>query len=221
MFFRQLDSMYHHLGVLINLIVTQYFRNFHCVFYFIENNYDIVSQSVPAVIINTSTILEEYIAEEDRNLIDFDTYCQGFVIQAQNINLIFNYVEEFLMDANMIYKYNIRKYLFIVATEESIDEILGSPHINTVSNMLFVSSSKLVSEEIQYFDLKHHEICNLWTTSFITSNVYEKTLLDRWSSKNQSFIYKSILFPEKMPNQQGKLLNISTYSLSPYSVVGE
>ncbi|KAI4456065.1 ionotropic receptor 20a-related [Holotrichia oblita] len=143
------------------------------------------------------------------NLVFRSYGCQGIVITCQSPVSIFENLELGMKLGSD--RFNFRKYLFLTVTnqlETSLD-VLKSKAAEFVADILIVA----VDSDESIFDLYTHKFAGPKEKST------DITWLDRWYSINNSFLFDSNLYPDKLENLEGRPFRIICFTYKPYCII--
>lgn len=206
------------LTTLVNIIIDKYLtEGSRCLFLFKDNYCEVFEYhgNVSLVVVDVTR------NKVNPNLVFQEYGCQGFIIQSNDPVKIFNQLEydmKFQKD-----RFNLRKYLILI-TDSSYNytQIFDSGYLQYVSDVLliyprqnteFCKSSLGVKCESQDYELLTHK--------YVGQEQNESpVLLDFWFSANQSFLFNTPLFPNKITSQEGRILRTSLFTYEPYSITG-
>ncbi|KRT81137.1 hypothetical protein AMK59_5438 [Oryctes borbonicus] len=203
-------------NTLINLILNQYFNNTGCLIILSHDRLDYFNYhgKLPSVFVN---LQDSNIPE---NLIFRYYGCHGIIIVGENPITIFQNVElkmKFAQD-----RFNFRRYLFISTEHHCSSNLknLRSKAMMFVEDILIIcsiSNRNLNSlEEDEYtFELYTHKFVG--PRKQLTDIIW----LNTWYYRNQSFLLNSNLYPDKICDQQGRILRIVCFTYKPFTVVGK
>ncbi|RZB40319.1 uncharacterized protein BDFB_007673, partial [Asbolus verrucosus] len=155
----------------------------------------------------------------------FHSYgCQNIIIYANKpVNIFVEFETQIRLNME---RFNSRKFLIAprIVTENFEKDFFGLKQLNYVCDLLVLSpkSCSPNSEQLNIFNTTKEEIVfELKTHKYVgTSNNNKPILLDKWFSKNQSFLFGRDLYPDKMTNQMGRPLKMTTFTYKPYAVIG-
>lgn len=195
-----------YISILTNLILTRYFDHSRCVL-------TLTDEILHLERLETITFVHLLIAN---NSIPADHFfrrhgCQGFVIQSKHALEIFENLEyEIRRNSEM---FNSRRYLFLPSSYggNSEIEVFRSKALYFVADVVVVSYRKKSSEVVYQF-LTHKYVGK--------ENNSEIIVLDKWFSKNESFLNGRNLYPDKINNLQGRPIRLATFTYLPYTYVG-
>ncbi|XP_066262231.1 glutamate receptor ionotropic, kainate 4-like [Euwallacea similis] len=186
------------MEILLNTIITTYFSSARCIN--VINNH---SHSLN-IKLNTPTTVSTFFTNFDHVRIH---QCQDFLVYSQRPVTIFKYLEEKIKVHPQ--RFNQRRYIFASSDNHHLDffKIFNSTEISFVSNLILV------------VDLDQTAI-GIWTHRYVGfENSNEIYLLDKWFRANQSFMLEQNLFPDKLKNQEGRVLRTAIFSYMPYIII--
>lgn len=224
---RNFITMNVHLNVLFNIIFNKYFNDTYCIFAFTDNgnnfHYNGLWPKIQLQIVNETTT---------QNDIDQFYGCHQFLINSNEPRLLFQKVEYLVKHSTR--RFNDRRYLIIPYDVKNVnvknfmrlfklkeiiyvDDILivipnVTKHVeqnDTVNNFLDELDDDEVTFDLitnKYVGIKHHN---------------DTVLIDKWFANNRSFLFNNNLYPDKINNQKGRELRLSTLTYPPYSVPGK
>lgn len=216
------------MNVLTNMILTRYFTEInYCLFVITDdlNEINIVTNNdvnnIP--IVNLKLLNEDY----EYDVFSKNFGCNYFVIKTKETCKTFKMIE--YMIERTYSRFNERKYLILPGSihlieqlNDQIDCILQSDEINYVDDVLLI-----VSETINYDDsIKLEKFSNetiifdLITHKYVGDIHNDRVLLDKWYAKNRTFLYNNNLYPDKLKNQEGRQLRLTTFTYPPYAIPG-
>ncbi|XP_071054383.1 glutamate receptor 1-like [Onthophagus taurus] len=185
------------LTVLLNTLLLSYFNNTQCVF----------------LVIDQETGIEN-------NWINFNHSCQGFIIFSDHPVDVFDNIERNMyIDRESPYKFNKKKYIFLLNQEEDLHLFNKSKYLNHVPNVLFLTKKEsykklnfdtFISSEINF---------TIFTHSYF-GNEHEIISLDTWSSTQNKFLFGRNLFFDKTTDLQGKIITLGAFTYNPYVIIG-
>lgn len=193
------------LDILTNIIIEEYFLMTGCLIIITDfGNVFRYNGHIPLV-----KIQDNYIHEDT-----FIHYlgCQGIIMKTNNPVSNFQKLENQIKGAKD--RFNNRKFLLLPGNEmrENLSDIL------TTNEIKFVADFNVVEGKF----ISHIEdVFVIWTHSYVGKDINNKIVLDEWFPTNRSFLYKNNLYPNKLINQMGKILNMATFYYEPYSVIGK
>lgn len=213
-------------NILGNTILNNYFNSTFCLLIFINNytSFD-YNGSLPKVnlrLINAST---------ENNYLNRFYGCNGFLINSNEPCSLFEKIEYLIKHSDE--RFNDRKYLVIPYDEDNykIDDFMCLFEIKEMEyvddiliilpNITRYSNNENISK-INYFLKDDNEISfNLISNKYVGIYGNETILLDKWFSKNQSFLFNNNLYPDKIKNQEGRILKVATFTYLPYTITGD
>nr|XP_015837564.1 PREDICTED: uncharacterized protein LOC103313750 [Tribolium castaneum] len=186
------------LNVLLQILLKTYFLNTRCIFLFTDSTIDLQVET-PIVYFKVSNTLNPSLIFQHHG-------CQNILIHHENASDIFVQFENLIRLNNE--RFNERKY--IVTGHNSL-KILLTKQLEYVSDLLLVVPKQTGHYELITHVYRHQN----------RSKINEPVLLDVWYSQNHSFRQENDLFPNKLTNQNQRVLKIGTLSYEPYSVIGK
>lgn len=206
------------LTTLVNIIIDKYLtEGSRCLFLFKDNYCEVFEYhgNVSLVVVDvTGNTL-------DSNLVFQEYGCQGFIIQSKDPVKIFNQLEydmKFQKD-----RFNMRKYLILI-TDRSYNytPVFDSVYLQYVSDFLLIypQQNKKLCKSSLGVNCENQDYA-LLTHKYVGKEQNESpVLLDLWFSTNQSFLYNTLLYPNKITNQEGRILRTAFFTYEPYSITG-
>lgn len=154
--------------------------------------------------------------------------CLGFVLIVNEPCKLFQYIEYKIRHSEE--RFNNRKYLILPGNEyleENVMCLFQLEEIEYVADMVIVLPTNEVNDAFQINStindvavLENFVNFELITHKYIGDVHNEMVLLDKWFSRNQSFLYGNNLYPNKLTNQQGRAIRIATFTYPPYAIPG-
>ncbi|KAH1007137.1 hypothetical protein HUJ04_004410 [Dendroctonus ponderosae] len=195
------------LMALTKNIVNTYFLNYHCLVFFSQSpaNFDLNLPQVPILAINLDNL------DNIKNIFNY-AGCQGFFLQVNQPVAVFRAIEQQIKVHPD--RFNQRKYVFF-ATEnwsKEVFQIFETLEANFVSDLTVIFANSFLNESSQVFDI--------WTHKYTGRTGNNKPfLLDKWFAENASFLHNNNLFPNKLGNQEGRILKLAVFPYEPYVVI--
>lgn len=208
------------LSVLVNTVIQSYFQDSRCMFLFYDDFQNFEYQgNIPIVNIKINqTIINDLI---------FQSYgCQIFLINHSNASHIIVQLEHQMKLHDD--RFNFRKYL-IIPTENYKNletDIFALSILQYIVDLLVIipdDNSTVIEECEDYFELFCTSQVNykLLTHSYVgKQNNNSPKILDVWLSENETFLHQEDLYPDKITDQEGRVLRCATFNYKPYSILG-
>ncbi|XP_071050261.1 probable glutamate receptor [Onthophagus taurus] len=195
-----------YVNLLANIIVTNYFSTTKCLYVFTDSKSTYKHfENIPAIIVDVELM---------RNNPNVYTkfYCDHFIINTEKANETFEEIENLIRYGEN--RFHFRSYLVLPTRnlDRNTTSIFETKSVDFVANILAVFPDKLSNSDEGIF--------NLYTHKYAAYHDYNQVyLLDKWFSKNSSFLFGNNLYPDKLSNQGGRILSIGTITYKPYSVI--
>nr|XP_022904779.1 uncharacterized protein LOC111416897 [Onthophagus taurus] len=195
-----------YVNLLANIIVTNYFSTTKCLYVFTDSKSTYKHfENIPAIIVDVELM---------RNNPNVYTkfYCDHFLINTEKANETFEEIENLIRYGEN--RFHFRSYLVLPTRnlDRNTTSIFERKSVDFVANILAVFPDKLSNSDEGIF--------NLYTHKYAAYHDYNQVyLLDKWFSKNSSFLFGNNLYPDKLSNQGGRILSIGTITYKPYSVI--
>lgn len=210
------------LATLANFIIDKYLtENSRCVFLFKDSNSDVFEYHGKVSLVVVDVTGNKF----DSNLVFQEYGCQGFIIQSKHPVQIFNQLEydmKFQKD-----RFNLRKYLILVRDMSyNSTQVFHSEYLQYVSDFLMIyprqstNSTNLSTKPSWGLRCKNEEYALLTHNYVGKEQNASLVLLDFWFSANQSFLVNTPLYPNKIRNQEKRVLRIAHFTYEPYSIAG-
>lgn len=210
------------LNVLSSMILSKYFLKNVCLFIITDNfnNFEYDGR-LPMVTIKLSN-----------NQLNNYTFlsgfgCSGFVVQSDSPCELFPNIEQMIRYSDE--RFNERKYLILPgnnykeANTMCMFELEELKYVNNV--VIIIPKNEIAFDDKSFknpFSTSKHNYAtfNLITHKFKGLIYNEIVFLDKWFSKNESFMYNNNLFPDKITDQEGRAFRVTTITYAPYAVPG-
>lgn len=204
--------------MLVSYIIRHYFNDTGCILIFRDEICQLNFQiDIPLINVNLRN------GKVDAK-INFNQFgCQGIIIcteKAQETFTSFEYNIKFKLD-----RLNKRRYFIIAHNNDNsiVKDIFSLQEIKFVSDIVVMTKGEVLRNSC----LRSRLFCTSLTSIDFFTHAYvgrtdsNRTIhLDRWYVNNSTFKNSSNLYPDKLKNQEGRLLRCSTFTYLPYTVVG-
>lgn len=214
------------LNILSNIILSKYYGDSVCIFVITDPYNDFYyNGKIPTVNLKVND-----------NVFHPDNFrrsygCLGFLLKSNTPCELFYNIEKMIRYSDE--RFNERQYLILPGDDYDETKIMcmfDLEEIEYVDDILIVipKQIKIVTHDeysnqtIEYkqFFLETPNITafDLITHKYIGDIHNETVLLDKWFSSNKSFIYNNNLYPDKITNQKGRALRVTTFTYPPYAI---
>lgn len=201
-----MSSLIHYFTILTEILVNTYMKN-SCLLLITQEN--IYKGQQPLIIINST---DNFKTNFNSSLV---FGCENIIVQAPNTESTISDVEKLIKLS--VHRLNDRKYLiFLPNTEQE-----KFPSLHFVPNVLFVVP--IIYKDSNNILMNNGEvILSLRTQRFVGVTENDAVIeIDKWFSRNCSFLKSSNLYPDKINNLKGRKLKIATFTYKPYIIVGK
>lgn len=189
---------------LINFIANRYFSP-ECVLQFGANDEFIQFDNVTTIIVSSNRVFDV------SHFRYYDVCKEIFVYKSHNPRQTFENFENFIRKDSRK-KFPKRKYLFYIDSNQigHFDELFDSPGLEFVTNLIVIIKDNRTDDQF-----------HLYTHKYVgqTDN-NQALLLDTWHVANNSFTFGNNLYPDKISNQQGRLIVVYAGTVYPQTYIG-
>lgn len=206
------------LSFLVNFIIANHFQNNYCLYIVCDEKCNLSYENLPPFIL--ATLKQNGTVYFNENL--FKLKCEGIIIESAKPVTVFKQFECHLKTT--LTRFNRRRYLFAPSSEmvENIDEIFSLKELKFVADLLMVTLDKTKRSGDCKFWCYTEDVYLFRTHKYVGIDGNNQSLVvDVWYSKNGSFVYGRNLYPDKLSNQEGRVLKVSTFDYLPYSYLGK
>ncbi|KAF7286800.1 hypothetical protein GWI33_004205 [Rhynchophorus ferrugineus] len=200
----------------LSTIIKQYFLTTQCLFFLsdIDNVID-VQTAVPTV-----QVRFHHRRFKDTTKVMFNNFgCQDFIIKSSHPLLVFRYIEnEIKLHSE---RFNKRKYVFLQGdiNKQNIMDIFEMKEIEYVADLVVISRYMDAPVYPNILD-KSYIIYDIWTHKYTGDSTNREVLhLNKWFSWNRTFLCQKDIFPDKLRDQEGRIIHVAVFPYEPYVVI--
>ncbi|KAK9892092.1 hypothetical protein WA026_018294 [Henosepilachna vigintioctopunctata] len=193
------------MSILANFILNQYFVNFRCLIILTDNpNFFEYSgkQQIINLFINFSSnntvFIDEFITTNYHG-------CQGIVVDTSKPTQVFEYLEDKIRHS--LVRFHFRRYLIIMRNKKQYSKIeFETDALTYIADVLIVFA-------------KNKNEFEMWTHNYVgVKDMNSLKMLDKWFTKNESFLFGNDLYPDKLTSQNGRNFVVSCIRYTPYAL---